>query len=63
VAERLDPARQVAFNDCRPRFQVEPYELTVLRHGPLCASIQGTTDPAMARTLYAGHIDLMRLQE
>jgi hypothetical protein len=63
VAERPDPVGRVAFNDHLPRFQVEPYELTVLRHGPLCASIQGTTDPAMARTLYAGYIDLQRLQE
>lgn len=42
---------------------MKPYELTVLRHGPLCAGIKGPTDPAMARTLYAGYIDLKRLQE
>jgi adenylyltransferase/sulfurtransferase len=36
------------------RFQVSPYELTVFADGR--AIIKGTTDPAVARSLYAKYL-------
>jgi adenylyltransferase/sulfurtransferase len=54
LAERLKPAGEVAFNDFLLRFQVEGYDITVFRDAR--SIIRGTTDPAVARGLYARYI-------
>jgi adenylyltransferase/sulfurtransferase len=41
-------------NDFLLRFQVAPYEMTVFTDGR--AIVKGTTDPAVARSLYARYI-------
>jgi molybdopterin/thiamine biosynthesis adenylyltransferase len=56
LAERLRPAGKVAFNDYMLRFRVDSYELTVFTDGRTI--VKGSTDPALARTLYAKYIGL-----
>jgi len=56
LAERLSPVGQVTFNDYMLRFQVDSYELTVFPEGRTI--IKGTTDEALAKTLYAKYIGL-----
>ena len=56
LAERLNPVGRVTFNDYMLRFQVDSYELTVFPDGRTI--IKGTTDEALARTLYAKYIGL-----
>ena len=45
---------EVRSNDFLVRFRVAPYEMTVFADGR--AVFKGTTDPAVARTLYARYI-------
>ncbi|MEK6299895.1 MAG: ThiF family adenylyltransferase [Acidobacteriota bacterium] len=54
LAKRLKPAGEVQFNDFLLRFRVEDYEITVFRDAR--SIIRGTTDPAVARGLYARYI-------
>ncbi|MEK6284882.1 MAG: ThiF family adenylyltransferase [Acidobacteriota bacterium] len=54
LAERLKSAGEVAFNDFLLRFRVEGYDITVFRDAR--SIIRGTTDPAVARGLYARYI-------
>ena len=54
LAERLGPAGEVAFNDFLLRFRVEGYDITVFRDAR--SIIRGTSDPAIARGLYARYI-------
>lgn len=48
------PSAEVRNNDFLLRFRVPPYELTVFADGR--AIIKGTTDPAIARSLYARYL-------
>lgn len=48
---RLSPHGQVRYNDMVLKFWREAYEMTLFRDGR--AIIKGTTDPAVARSLYA----------
>jgi len=54
LAERLGPAAEVAFNDFLLRFRVDGYDITVFRDAR--SIIRGTTNPAVARGLYARYI-------
>lgn len=54
LADRLKSAGDVAFNDFLLRFRVEGYDITVFRDAR--SIIRGTTDPAVARGLYARYI-------
>lgn len=54
LAERLKASGEVAFNDFLLRFRVEDYDITVFRDAR--SIIRGTTDPAVARGLYARYI-------
>jgi molybdopterin/thiamine biosynthesis adenylyltransferase len=54
LAERLKPAGEVAFNDFLLRFRIDGYDITVFRDAR--SIIRGTTDPAIARGLYARYI-------
>jgi molybdopterin/thiamine biosynthesis adenylyltransferase len=54
LAERLRSAGEVAFNDFLLRFRVEGYDITVFRDAR--SIIRGTSDPAVARGLYARYI-------
>jgi len=54
LAERLESAGEVAFNDFLLRFRVDGYDITVFRDAR--SIIRGTTDPAVARGLYARYI-------
>jgi len=54
LAERLRPLGAVQTNDFILKFRVEPYQITLFPDGR--AIITGTTDPAMARSLYARYI-------
>jgi molybdopterin/thiamine biosynthesis adenylyltransferase len=54
LAERLEPAGEVAFNDFLLRFRVDGYDITVFRDAR--SIIRGTSDPAIARGLYARYI-------
>ena len=56
LAERLNSVGRVTFNDYMLCFQVDSYELTVFPDGRTI--IKGTTDEALARTLYAKYIGL-----
>ena len=56
LAGRLDSVGQVTFNDYMLRFRVDSYELTVFPDGRTI--VKGTTDKAVARTLYARYIGL-----
>ncbi|HSE99138.1 MAG TPA: ThiF family adenylyltransferase [Blastocatellia bacterium] len=54
LARRLEPLGDVAFNDFLLRFRVEQYDITVFRDAR--SIIRGTSDPAVARGLYARYI-------
>ncbi|MEW6211779.1 MAG: ThiF family adenylyltransferase [Acidobacteriota bacterium] len=54
LARRLRPLGKVEFNDFLLRFRVEDYDITVFRDAR--SIIRGTTDPAIARGLYARYI-------
>lgn len=54
LAQRLESAGEVAFNDFLLRFRVEGYDITVFRDAR--SIIRGTSDPAIARGLYARYI-------
>lgn len=51
---RLEPLGQVRATDFVLKFSLAPYELTVFQDGR--AIIKGTTDPAVARSLYARYV-------
>jgi len=51
MSSRLSPHGQVRYNDMVLKFWREAYEMTLFRDGR--AIIKGTTDPAVARSLYA----------
>jgi molybdopterin/thiamine biosynthesis adenylyltransferase len=51
MSSRLSPHGEVRYNDMILKFWREAYEMTVFRDGR--AIIKGTTDPAVARSLYA----------
>ena len=54
MSRRLTPHGQVRQNNFMLRFSKDPYELTVFPDGR--AIIKGTTDPSVARSLYARYI-------
>jgi adenylyltransferase/sulfurtransferase len=54
LADRLKQAGEVAFNDFLLRFRIDGYDITVFRDAR--SIIRGTTDPAVARGLYARYI-------
>jgi adenylyltransferase/sulfurtransferase len=54
LAERLKSSGEVAFNDFLLRFRVDDYDITVFRDAR--SIIRGTTDPGVARGLYARYI-------
>ena len=54
LADRLKPSGDVVFNDFLLRFRVEGYDITVFRDAR--SIIRGTTDPSVARGLYARYI-------
>ena len=51
MSSRLSPHGQVRYNDMVLKFWREAYEMTLFRDGR--AIIKGTTDPMVARSLYA----------
>jgi adenylyltransferase/sulfurtransferase len=54
LAARLTKLAQVRFNDFAVRASIDTYELTVFPDGR--AIIKGTTDPGIARSLYARYV-------
>lgn len=54
LARRLSPVGEVACNEFMLRFRAEGYEITLFPDGR--AIVKGTTDRALARTLYAKYI-------
>lgn len=54
LAHRLRPIGTLAFNDFLLRFQVDGYDITVFRDAR--SIIRGTSDPAVARGLYARYV-------
>lgn len=54
MAERLRPHGGVRYNEFVLKFRKDPYEMTIFPDGR--AILKGTTDPAIARTLYARFI-------
>ena len=54
LARRLAPLATVRANDFAVRASIDPYELTVFPDGR--AIIKGTTDPAVARSIYARYV-------
>ena len=54
LADRLRQTGEVAFNEFLLRFRIEGYDITVFRDAR--SIIRGTTDPAVARGLYARYI-------
>lgn len=54
LRERLEPLGQVRANEFALRFFSPPYEMTVFPDGR--AIIKGTTDPALARSLYSRYL-------
>ncbi len=56
LARRLSPLAAVRSNDFAVRASIDPYELTVFPDGR--AIIKGTTDPAIARSLYARYVGM-----
>jgi molybdopterin/thiamine biosynthesis adenylyltransferase len=54
MGERLKPHGAVRHTDFVLKFWLEPYEMTLFPDGR--AIIKGTTDPAMARSLYARYV-------
>jgi len=56
LARRLAPLANVRANDFAVRASIDSYELTVFPDGR--AIIKGTTDPAVARSLYARYVGM-----
>lgn len=56
LGQRLAPLGVVRQNEFALRFSVPPYELTIFADGR--AIIKGSTDPAVARSLYARYVGL-----
>ncbi len=56
LAQQLKPLGEVHYNPYLIRFRVDGYELTVFSDGR--AIVRGTTDPAVARALYARYIGM-----
>jgi adenylyltransferase/sulfurtransferase len=56
LARRLAPLASVRSNDFAVRASIEAYELTVFQDGR--AIIKGTTDPGVARSLYARYVGM-----
>jgi len=56
LARRLAPLATVRSNDFAVRAIIDPYEITVFPDGR--AIIKGTTDPAVARSLYARYVGM-----
>jgi len=56
LARRLAPLAAVRSNDFAIRARIDSYELTVFPDGR--AIIKGTTDPAVARSLYARYVGM-----
>lgn len=54
LAARLAPAGQVRANEFALRFETPPYQLTVFPDGRVI--VKGTTDPGVARSVYARYI-------
>jgi adenylyltransferase/sulfurtransferase len=54
LKDRLEPLGEVRANEFALRFLVAPYEMTVFPDGR--AIIKGTSDPGLARSLYARYI-------
>lgn len=54
MSTRLSPHGQVRYNDLVLKFWREAYEMTLFRDGR--AIIKGTSDPAIARSLYAKYV-------
>jgi len=54
MSSRLSPHGQVRYNEMVLKFWREAYEMTLFRDGR--AIIKGTTDPMVARTLYAKYV-------
>jgi len=54
VSDRLKPHGTVRHNDFVLKFWHEPYEMTLFPDGR--AIIKGTTDTAVARSLYARYV-------
>lgn len=54
LKQRLQPLGEVRANEFALRFSVAPFEMTVFPDGR--AIIKGTSDPALARSLYARYI-------
>jgi len=54
LASRLQPLGAVRMNEFALRFEIEPYLLTIFPDGR--AIIKGTTDVALARSLYARYV-------
>jgi adenylyltransferase/sulfurtransferase len=54
LSEKLNPLGEVAYNDFLFRFRVAGYDITVFRDAR--SIIRGTSDPAIARGLYAKYI-------
>ncbi|HJZ69402.1 MAG TPA: ThiF family adenylyltransferase [Blastocatellia bacterium] len=54
LAERLKSAGEVMFNDFLLRFRIDGYDITIFRDAR--SIIRGTSDPAVARGLYARYI-------
>lgn len=54
MSTRLSPHGEVRYNDMVLKFRREAYEMTLFRDGR--AIIKGTTDPVVARSLYARFI-------
>ncbi len=56
LAERLEPLGDVSQNPYLLRFTVDPYELVIFQDGRTI--VRGTSDKAVARSLYARYIGL-----
>jgi adenylyltransferase/sulfurtransferase len=54
LGDRLKTLGSVRRNDFALKFSVEPYEMTLFPDGR--AIIKGTTDTAVARSLYARYV-------
>ena len=54
LAKRLKSAGEVMFNDFLLRFRIDGYDITIFRDAR--SIIRGTSDPAVARGLYARYI-------
>jgi len=54
LRSRLEPLGEVRANEFALRFAIAPYEMTIFPDGR--AIIKGTTDPGLARSLYARYL-------